>query len=53
MEDLTDWKNKAAGTMPFKDEAIMCFRNIAKMHATFWQDKKNLIADYLKYDNSI
>ena len=53
MEDLTDWKNKAAGTMLFKDEAIMCFRNIAKMHATFWQDKKNLIADYLKYDNSI
>ena len=53
MEDLAEWKNKAVGTMLSKDEAIMCFRNIAKMHATFWGDKKKIIADYLKYVDSI
>ena len=53
MEDLADWKNKAIGTMLTKDEGIMCFRNIAKMHAKFWGDKKKVIAGYLKYVNSI
>ena len=53
MEDLAEWKNKAVGTMLSKDEAIMCFRNIAKMHAIFWGEKKKLIADYLKYENLI
>ena len=49
MEDLSDWKNKTVGTFLSRDEAMMCFRNIAKMHATFWSDKKKIIADYLKY----
>ena len=53
MEDLSDWKNKTVGTLLSKDEAMMCFRNIAKMHAAFWSDKKKIIADYLKYVNSI
>ena len=48
MEDLAEWKNKAVGTMLSKDEAIMCFRNIAKMHAIFWGEKKKLIAGYLE-----
>ena len=53
MEDLADWKNKAIGTMLTKDEGIMCFRNIAKMHAKFWGDKKKVIAGYLKYVHHI
>ena len=48
MEDLADWKNKPVGTMLSKDEAIMCFRNIAKMHAIFWGEKKKNIAGYLE-----
>jgi len=48
MEDLADWKNNTLGAILSKDEAIMCFRNIAKMHAIFWGEKKKLIADYLK-----
>ena len=53
MEDLADWKNNTLGAILSKDEAIMCFRNIAKMHAAFWGEKKKIIADYLKYVNSI
>ena len=48
MEDLADWKNNTLGAILSKDEAIMCFRNIAKMHAAFWGEKKKIIADYLK-----
>ena len=48
MEDLADWKNNTLGAILSKDEAIMCFRNIAKMHAAFWGEKKEIIADYLK-----
>ena len=48
MEDLADWKNNTLGAILPKDEAIMCFRNIAKMHAIFWGEKKKNIADYLR-----
>ena len=53
MEDLANWKNKPVGTLLSKEESMMCFRNIAKMHAAFWGDKKKIIADYLKYVSSI
>ena len=49
MEYLSDWRTKVLGTMLDKEEAIMCLKNIAIMHARFWGDKKKDISDFLEY----
>ena len=49
MEDLSDWRTKVLGTMLEKDEAILCLKNIAIMHARFWGDKKKDILEFLEY----
>ena len=48
MEDLSDWRTKALGTMLDKEEVIMCLKHIVIMHARFWGNKKKEISEYLK-----
>ena len=48
MEDLSDWKFKVAAAKMTKDEAILCLRNVAIMHARFWGERNEDISKFLE-----
>ena len=43
MEDMVGCKSVAVGKMLTKDEAGLCLKNVAGLHAKFWGDQENSI----------
>lgn len=48
MEDMVGWKRSAAGIYLTKDDALLCLKNIAILHAKFWGDNEKKIKSMFK-----
>ena len=48
MEDMNGWRSNTVGTIATREDAIMCFKNVAVLHATFWGEKQMGIKSMFK-----
>ena len=49
MEDMVQYRSSAVELTLSKEDATLCMKNVAILHATFWGDNLNSVKDGLKY----
>ena len=45
MEDLCGWKSTSVGINVTKNQAILCLKNVAILHAKFWGEKGKFVTE--------
>ena len=49
MEDMVQYRSSAVELTLSKEDATLCMKNVAILHAKFWGDNLNSVKDGLKY----
>lgn len=52
MEDMKDYRSSAVGKILEKDDAMLCMKNVAVLHAKFWGDNEKEIKSMFRFSNS-